>query len=229
MAFLPGSLVVAILFLNSIRSQSAYSAVIPAKAGTHRAANRADAWVPALAQDALGRDDAEQKKSTELSSSSAVLVRMSRAFLPNDDRSAAEDTLERPVSPHPNLVTPEGLAQIEAELAALRGRHAAVLAEDRHEEARRLERELRYWTTRRRSAQVIEGPPEEGRVAFGARVRIRRHDGREESYRIVGEDEADPAQGTVSYVSPIARALIGGLVGETVRLGVADVEIIAIG
>jgi transcription elongation GreA/GreB family factor len=56
---------------------------------------------------------------------------------------------------------------------------------------------------------------------------ILRADGREQTYRIVGEDEADPARGTISYVSPVARALLGKQVGEVVRVGQSDIELVA--
>lgn len=65
-------------------------------------------------------------------------------------------------------------------------------------------------------------------VAFGHRVTFRREDGRSQTYRIVGEDEADPRKGSMSYVSPVARALIGKSVGEIVAVGDSEIEIVAI-
>jgi transcription elongation GreA/GreB family factor len=66
-------------------------------------------------------------------------------------------------------------------------------------------------------------------VQFGSAVTIVRDDGREQTFRIVGEDEADPANGSISHVSPLARALIGKRVGDTVRAGRDNAEITAIG
>ena len=68
-------------------------------------------------------------------------------------------------------------------------------------------RDLRYWTARRSTAQLMPAPENAEKVQFGSTVTIERDDGRRQTWRIVGEDEADPAQGTLSYVSPVARAL----------------------
>jgi len=65
-------------------------------------------------------------------------------------------------------------------------------------------------------------------AGFGCTVTILRDDGRQQPYRIVGEDEADPPRGTISYVSPVARALIGKKIGEVVRAGTSDAEVIEI-
>jgi transcription elongation GreA/GreB family factor len=91
-----------------------------------------------------------------------------------------------------------------------------------------LSRELRYWTSRRASAQLVARPVNPAKVEFGWSITILRADGREQTYRIVGEDEADPARGTISYVSPVAQALLGKQVGETVRVGKSDIELVAI-
>jgi transcription elongation GreA/GreB family factor len=65
-------------------------------------------------------------------------------------------------------------------------------------------------------------------VQFGNAVTIVRDDGREQTFRIVGEDEADPVKGSISYVSPLASALLGKRVGDVVRAGKDDAEITAI-
>ena len=65
-------------------------------------------------------------------------------------------------------------------------------------------------------------------MQFGSTVTIGRDDGRRQTFRIVGEDEADPTRGTLSYVSPVARALLGRSVGEVVRAGNSDAEILQI-
>jgi transcription elongation GreA/GreB family factor len=160
---------------------------------------------------------------------------MSVAFTREEDyEAAAADLPDRPISPHPNLVTPEGLAQIEAALAAARAAYAAAQAEggvktDRTAMARAT-RDLRYWSARRGSAQLV-GPPPAGAetVQFGAAVTFEREDGRRQTFRIVGEDEADPAKGSVSYVSPLARALLGKGVGEAAVVAGGEIEVTAIG
>lgn len=154
---------------------------------------------------------------------------MSRAFVKEDDSGGIEPLPDRPISPHPNIVTPEGLALINRNLADFQERHAAaVQAEDRAAQAA-VARDLRYWGARRASAQVVK-PPDDApaEVAFGTTVTIERDDGRQQTWRIVGEDEADPAHGTLSYVSPVARALMGKRIGDVVRAGNSDAAIIGI-
>lgn len=153
---------------------------------------------------------------------------MSVAFTREEDaEAAAADLPDRPISPHPNLVTPEGLAQIEHSLAAARQAYATAQAKgdvsaDRTAMARAT-RDLRYWSARRASAQVFEPHEPSGRVIFGSRVTVQRSDGRVQRFRIVGEDEAEPARGSVSYRSPLARALLGKALGDA-----AEVEIISV-
>jgi transcription elongation GreA/GreB family factor len=153
---------------------------------------------------------------------------VSRAFVKEDDSGGIEPLPDRKISPHPNFVTPEGLAAIECTLTQLQQRLAtAVQADDRSEQGA-VARELRYWSARRGNAQVVRALQSPSEVAFGNTVTIKRDDGRRQSWRIVGEDEADPGQGTLSYVSPVARALIGKRTGDTVRAGNADAEIVDI-
>jgi transcription elongation GreA/GreB family factor len=66
--------------------------------------------------------------------------------------------------------------------------------------------------------QHVEPAADKSKVYFGATVTVRRDDGRAQTFRIVGEDEADPARGTISYVSPLARAVLGGIVGDAVEV-----------
>src|SRR5580765_1959171 len=153
---------------------------------------------------------------------------MSRAFVKDDDGGGIEPLPDRPVSPHPNIVTVEGLALIDRNLADLQERHAAALqAEDRAAQAA-IARDLRYWSARRASAQVVKAPDTPATVAFGTTVTIERDDGRNQTWRIVGEDEADPAHGTLSYVSPVARALLGKSVGDVAAVNGAEVEVVAL-
>jgi transcription elongation GreA/GreB family factor len=156
---------------------------------------------------------------------------MAVAFTREEDHEArAADLPDRPISPHPNLVTATGLAAIEAELADARAAYAAAQAEggisvDRTAMSRAT-RDLRYWSARRGSAQLLEpeGPVE--RVQFGGTVEIQREDGRRQVFRIVGEDEADPARGSISYVAPLARALLGKTLDDVVEVNGGEVEIV---
>jgi transcription elongation GreA/GreB family factor len=154
---------------------------------------------------------------------------MSRAFVKEPEGTDAfEDLPDRPVSPHPNFVTADGLAQIEAELAHAHEQHAAAQAANDRAALARAGRELRYWTARRSSAQLVPAPPDAGKVHFGSTVTLLRDDGRRQTYRIVGEDEADPVRGTLSHASPLARALVGKEVGDVVSAGDSELEILAI-
>jgi len=89
-------------------------------------------------------------------------------------------------------------------------------------------RDMRYFADRLRTAQVVPPSAHFGTVAFGHRVTFRRDDGRRHAFRIVGEDEADPRNGSISYVSPVARALMGRAVGEVVLVGDHEIEILSI-
>jgi transcription elongation GreA/GreB family factor len=152
---------------------------------------------------------------------------VSRAFVKEDD-GAADPLPDRPVSTHPNFVTAEGLAAIDREIANVQERHAAALKAEDRDALAAVARDLRYWSARRASAQLVKALEAPLEVAFGATVTIARDDGRKQTWRIVGEDEADPARGTLSYVSPVARALIGKRVGDVVRAGNSDAEIVGL-
>lgn len=159
---------------------------------------------------------------------------MSVAFTREEDLEAtAADLADRPISPHPNLVTPEGLAAIEAELASARAAYTAAQVQGSIESDRtamaRATRDLRYWSARRASAQLIAPTEDDGAVRFGSSVSIEREDGRAQTWRIVGEDEADPAAGSVSHVSPLARAVMGKRVGDEVTVAGQSAEIVAVG
>jgi transcription elongation GreA/GreB family factor len=163
---------------------------------------------------------------------------MSRAFVKEQDGAeTADDLPDRLISPHPNLVTPEGLALIEAEVARLSLDYAAAQTAADRPALAAVARDLRYWTARRGTAEVVAPPTGAREVHFGSTVTIERapsetggpHDGRRQTFRIVGEDEADPPKGTLSYVSPLARALMGKAVGDVARVANAEVEIVEVG
>jgi transcription elongation GreA/GreB family factor len=152
---------------------------------------------------------------------------MSRAFVKEQaDQEGVEELPERPISPNPNFVTPRGLALIDEEIEAAR----KVLAHAQHESDRagiaRSSRDLRYWTQRRATAQLVETPKAPQKVAFATRVTVKRDDGREQSFSIVGEDEADLEKGLIAYTVPMARALLGLEVGEEVELPGGHAEVI---
>ena len=159
---------------------------------------------------------------------------MSVAFTKEDSAETASETLlpDRPVSPHPNLVTEAGLKALELELRRAREAfETAQKIEDVNERRRQAAaplRDARYFAARVRSAQVIAMPASTDTVAFGSTVTFRREDGRVQKYHIVGEDEADPKAGSISFVSPVARLLMGKSVGDVVGAPGQEIEIMAI-
>jgi transcription elongation GreA/GreB family factor len=151
---------------------------------------------------------------------------MSRAFVKDAD--GVEQLPDRPVSGHPNEVTRDGLRQIESALTAAQEAYAASQVVGDREGLASSGRDLRYWTARRSTAVVAPEPEDNSVVRFGHTVTIVRDDGREQAFRIVGEDEADPARGTISHASPLARALFGKGVGEVVSVAGGEAEILSI-
>jgi len=159
---------------------------------------------------------------------------LSVAFTKEDSAETASETLlpDRPISPHPNLVTEAGLKALEFQLQQAREAYkAASTIEDVNERRRQAAnplREARYLAARVRTAQLIPEPASVDVVAFGNTVTFKRGDGRVQKYRIVGEDEADPKAGSISFVSPVAKLLMGKAVGDIVGAADQEIEIIAI-
>lgn len=152
---------------------------------------------------------------------------MSRAFVREGD-GVADELPERPVSPHPNLVTPRGFRLIEERVRELEcDRENARKGADKSLTAR-IERDLRYWQQRRATAQPVEPGAAQGDVRFGTRVTLRRDDGTLHTFTLVGEDEADPASGSISWMAPVAKALFGHRVGDEVSLPGYRAEVISI-
>lgn len=161
---------------------------------------------------------------------------MSRAFVKEDgpDNAPLPDL---PISPHPNYVTPRGLAQLQAALAEAQARLVALRARaerlDRLPEAA-TERDIRYFEARLKSALPMLP---EGRgcdeVAFGHCIRVVDEAGAESRYTIVGEDEADASAGLIAPQSPLARALMGARRGDVVLwrrpAGAVELEVLGIG
>ena len=163
---------------------------------------------------------------------------MSHAFVkePDGDQ-VGDDQPELPQSPHPNYVTPAGLAALRESLASREARrrdfaaHENALANKLH--IAQAEREMRYFNERIRRAIVVDPAAQPaGEVAFGATVTVEDEDGEHRAFIIVGEDEADPKAGKVSWVSPLAAALLEARIGDLVTwkrpAGEVELEILTI-
>jgi|SRR3954452_11885601 transcription elongation factor GreB len=149
---------------------------------------------------------------------------MSRAFVKeSDDDLVAGELPERPLPEHVNYVTPKGLELLQARVRELTERHELLKREaDENSEARQklreTERDLRYFNAQlERATPVDTADQPRDRVHFGAIVRIEDERGAEQEFSLVGDDEADVASGRISWASPLARALIGAKVGDSVN------------
>ncbi len=147
---------------------------------------------------------------------------MSRAFVKGDDSDLPDQSLpERPVSRAPNYVTKAGMEQLRCRYEGLQERHAALKFNGQDFDKPKLqeiERDLRYLSARLDSAVRVDVSMEpRDEVHFGATVKTEDGAGRISVCTIVGEDEADVAHGKVSWLSPLAKALIGARVGDTVK------------
>ena len=162
---------------------------------------------------------------------------MSKAFTKESD-GEFEEALPEPSDPLPpgvkNYVTPEGAEKLRDELrrwlevirpkaAEAKGKPGEPASRRRRLEA--IDRRIHFLQDRVASMVVVRATePDELCVRFGASVTVRDRDGNEKSYRIVGVDESDPAAGRVSFLSPIAKALISAGVGDVVSLKLPDGE-----
>lgn len=164
---------------------------------------------------------------------------MSRAFVKeSDDDHTAGELPERPLPPHPNYVTPKGMELLQARVRELTEHHEQLKRDapdvsEAKQKLREIERDLRYFRSQLERATVVntaQQPREE--VHFGATVKIEDEDGNVQTFSLVGDDEADVAQGRISWASPLARAMIGAKIGDTVvwrrPAGEAEVSIIDI-
>ena len=164
---------------------------------------------------------------------------MSRAFTKEStDDLVAGELPERPVPTHPNYVTPRGLEQLQARARELQEIHEKLAVRTDEDSAakqklREVERDQRYFNSQLERAAVVDpaGQPRD-EVHFGATVKMLDEDGKEHRFAIVGDDEADVAAGRISWASPLAKAMIGAKVGDTVvwrrPAGDADVEIVQV-
>ncbi|MFC3209073.1 transcription elongation factor GreA [Aquamicrobium soli] len=154
---------------------------------------------------------------------------MSRAFTREENaENAVADIGERPVSSHRNLVTQAGLEMIESEIAEARTELQSAESQADKLRAASVMRDLRYWLARHESAELSVPEPGSDVVRFGMTVALEGEDGKTVSWRIVGEDEADPAKGSISHVSPMARALFGKSVGDVVSVNGKEWEIVGL-
>ena len=164
---------------------------------------------------------------------------MSRAFVKeSDDDLVAGELPERPLPPHPNYVTPRGLELLQARVRELTERHEQLKREveensEARQKLREIDRDLRYFRSQLERAAVVDttNQPRE-QVHFGALVTIEDDEGGQQEFTIVGDDEADVAAGKISWASPLAHAMIGARVGDTVvwrrPAGEAEVSILDI-
>lgn len=152
---------------------------------------------------------------------------MSRAFTRESDEDQTP-LPERAVSSHPNLVTAAGRAALEARIKTLGEERQAARAAGDGTLLKRVERDLRYFAQRLSTARVVAPPAVFDRVRFGMRVTLGDGQGAGQSYRLVGEDEADAAHGLLSWVSPLAQGLLGRAVGDTVRFQERELEILRV-
>jgi len=139
---------------------------------------------------------------------------MSVAFRRESDEEHLEPKFELPIPAGPNLVTEGGLRLITERVAEL---EAALAGSEDEAVLARLQRDLRYWRTRQITAELVP-VPEGDRVEFGTQVRIMLN-GTPRTLRIVGDDEADPSIGLISFNAPLSRAMMGGEVGDMLPFG----------
>ena len=161
---------------------------------------------------------------------------MSRAFV-NEDQAAAQASqpVERKVSDQPNYVTAQGLTHLQQRVAQLNQLRSELLAQGERADKQRLadtERDLRYFSARQQSAQVVPAATSRKKVQIGSRVTYADEQDREHKVQLVGEDQADIAAGLVNWGSPLGRALLGAAPGDEVvwRRPAGDqmIEVVAI-
>jgi transcription elongation GreA/GreB family factor len=163
---------------------------------------------------------------------------MSRAFVKeSDDDNVAGELPERPLPAHVNYVTPKGLELLQARVRELDERHEQFKRKidddpEARQKMREIDRDLRYFRAQLERATLVdtENQPRD-QVHFGATVKIEDEEGGEQEFSIVGDDEADVAAGKISWASPLARAMIGAKVGDTVvwRRPAGEAEVYIVG
>ena len=157
---------------------------------------------------------------------------MSRAFVKEPDEGVPDELPDRPISEHKNYVTPAGLRELQEKAGRLETQRLELLTRQDEEfagdELAPVDRDLRYYASRLESAILVD-PAEQSRdeVQFGAAVTVEQPDGARRTFLVVGEDEADLATSKISYVSPLASALLGARVGARVtwKRPAGDIEL----
>ena len=149
---------------------------------------------------------------------------MSVAFRRDSDEEHLEPKFEVPIPPGPNLVTARGLTLISERIAALQSQLEVATDEA---VVGGLQRDLSYWTARQITAQLAPVPTGT-KVEFGTRVTILLN-GKRRSFQIVGDDEADPRAGLISFNAPLSRVMLAAQAGDVLSFGeVPDaIEIVA--
>ncbi len=151
---------------------------------------------------------------------------MSSAFTKDvDDGGALPDVGERTVSTNRNLVTAQGLAMIDAEIAFAHEAMAKAEGEGDREHIALAARDLRYWSHRRENAEMSLPERDSKVIRFGMAVNLVSSDGKSVTWKITGEDEADAKHGKISHVSPMAVAMFGKMVGDTISLNGHEWEV----
>lgn len=144
---------------------------------------------------------------------------MSRAFVKESEGDEGPVLPELQVSAYRNLVTPRGHGMIRERVTALEAELGEARAAGDRAQVARMQRDLRYWSERLRTAEVVPLPTDTNEVRFGSTVTLEAADGARVIYQIVGEDEAEPREGRISYVSPIGQAVMGKGVGDEAEVG----------
>ena len=153
---------------------------------------------------------------------------MSVAFVKEPNDSQVEVLPDREIGTDPNIVTARGMALIDREIARLEADLAKAQEGEEKITMANVNRDLRYWRARHATAELVAADPDAETVQFGSLVSIERNDGKAQTFRIVGIDEADPNDGLISYTAPLARSLIGKSAGDTVQAGPSEAEIVTI-
>ena len=171
---------------------------------------------------------------------------MSRAFVSEDDQYRDEDVPEIRIPLPPgarNYMTPAGAGRLQAELSQLanverpklaasvarftsgrEGGNADEMQIDRRR-LRKIDRRIEYLSRMASMLEIID-PAEQrsDRVVFGATITVSDAQGKQKAYQIVGVDESDPEKGKLSWISPVAKALVGARAGEDVAVVLPDGE-----